>query len=129
MGIKATGILRHIFHGSEESARIGLQFASREEAEQAIETLWENSIGEFQLGGNGYRNAASSFTSEKLEKAKIFFNEKCNITIVPCGFPNCKNQCKDAPIDNLKHSVDYGATFTLEIPFPLVPNEQAKLFS
>lgn len=39
MTLRATGILRHIFHGTDETARVALQFTSVENAKAAKKIL------------------------------------------------------------------------------------------
>ena len=107
--MKCDGSLRHIFHGGDTVAIIGLRFADEKIAKAAIEKL-----PGFEQG----QNAAvliRSFTSDQLEDFKSKMSD-WGLQIKPCGYRHCKKQCSDAEIDNVAHSIDRGAAWTMDVP-------------
>ena len=120
--IKATGHYQHDFTGSNLSGAIGLSFATEEEARDAHSVLGV----EWKISPRAPKILVIGCTHENMPEIKAKL-KGIGLTISPCGWRHCHGQCKDAEIDNLAHSIDYGATFTVEIPRP-VPLEQTTLF-
>jgi hypothetical protein len=118
--VKGVGILCHKFYG-EYSAVIAMQFADEAMAKDAIKTLGTP----WKVGQKSANVLVWSGGRDALEDIKLKFKESYGLKVVPCGMKHCKHQCKNAEIDNLNHSVDYGATF--EIDVPIVPTEQMSL--
>lgn len=114
--MNARGLLQHHFHG-DYSASIVLRFASADCAQGALEVLRE------------FRQSTApdaiiaTLNSDALDKFKDRWRER--ITITPCGHKHCSHQCRNSEIDNVNHSVDYGADFTVDVP--AVPANQMRL--
>ncbi len=119
--IKAKGGLRHRFHG-EYSAVVGFVFEDWAAATQAqaifcgVAGKWVPATKPNALVWIGDSTELDSLKAE-LAKHKL--------VIPPCGSRHCKSQCKDAEIDSVNHSIDYGPAFTLEIE--VVASEQLSL--
>ncbi len=117
--VTAKGMLVHRFWGTY-SAGIALEFASEAHARDALVTLgapWKQ--------GEKCREALVAFVeSDALDDIKARF-AAWGLTITPCGRKHCKHQCRDAPIDNVNHSIDRGANFSVSIP--TIPAEQESL--
>lgn len=118
--VKAEGCLFHHFHG-EYSSTVALAFANESEARSALSTLGSG----WKVGQKNANILVWSGTSEELEILKKDLDEKFLRKNFPCGWKHCKGQCKKAPIDNINHSVDRGASFEVEIECP--PEEQLTL--
>lgn len=115
--VKASGVLRHCFFGSY-TAIIVLRFADKASANDALVTLgnqWKMEHNETHLVWKGDTKELTTLKN----KLRAF-----GLRIQPCGMHRCRTQCQDAEIDNINHSVDYGALF--EIDIPTVPAEQTK---
>lgn len=115
--VHAQGMLRHCFFG-EYSARIVLVFSSEAHAKDAQKTLGDA----WRLAEKTSGVLVAQLSPAQLDAFKTAYPAK----IAPCGRKHCKRQCKDAAIDSLAHSVDYGPDFSVEIP--TTPAEQSALF-
>ena len=110
MKVKGEGILRHMFHGTYRAA-IALAFADAASAADAARALGE---GWKHLEQQGGRGLVWSGETEALERVKKTLARHGYATL-PCGFSHCRHACREAPIDNCNHSVDFGAKFTVEV--------------
>jgi sugar phosphate isomerase/epimerase len=110
MKITARGMLRHYFHGNY-SATVALMFDSPEEAAAALPRLGEG--WEIIAGSPATCIWQGGTDALKAVKAK-FASEGFKLT-VDCGLSSCKGKCRDASIDSLAHSVDFGPPFEVEI--------------
>lgn len=120
MKVTGKGILKHFFHGTYYCG-IALEFLDENTARDAKVVL-----GEDWKPGTKATNALVWFgDGAALDALKIRFADM-NYKSNPCGMRHCKHQCKDAAIDNVNHSVDVGATFTIEVD--VTPPEQGRLF-
>jgi hypothetical protein len=108
--IKATGILRHHFWG-DYSAGMALQFSSEQDAADALEVLssdWKH--------GQDHRDILVwCGTGRQLEEVKKIFQSRGILTIKPCGWSHCEDQCAGQEIDSIRHSIDAGPGFELEL--------------
>lgn len=107
--MRAQGLLRHIFHGTEICAVVRLVFEDEESAER-IEPLLPGWTRQGKAIG-------AALTREQLNA----FKERLpgwDIQIEECGYRHCKHKCRNAEIDSMAHSTDFGPTFTVEIPAP-----------
>lgn len=123
--LHAEGQLRHRFWG-EYSTLIGLTFDNEQEAAAAHRALgvdWKPVSVQGSLTGLVWQGSSSA-----LDAVKELLRERYNLTIAPCGFRHCTTQCKNASIDSVAHSIDYGPAFTLEIPVEEEVPEQLSLF-
>ena len=107
--MKCDGAFRHCFHGGDTAGIIALSFGSEPIARAALEIL-----PGFKLGKNPTA-IIGSFTSEQLNQFKARI-ANWDLQIKPCRMPHCRHQCRDAEIDNVNHSVDYGASWTMDVP-------------
>lgn len=130
MKVTAIGVLRHIFHGTDEAARIVLDCDTPERARNAAAALgpaWEQSTRapHFVVG---------SLTRDELEAFKAL-----RPVVEPCTRRECckpTSRKKGAPprvtrheIDSVAHSIDVGPAFTVTIDCPAyVADEQIPLF-
>ena len=107
---KATGILRHHFHG-DYSCTIGLQIPDAESAARSLTTLGES----WHVGERSSLVLIATLTSEELDAFKAHYKP----ATTPCGRKGCRHKCVGQPIDNVNHSVDVGGQFTVEIAPPI----------
>jgi hypothetical protein len=123
--VKAVGVYQHHFYG-EYLGTIVLRFTDEQCAADALKTLNGSKVelNQFWLLGKKSGNVLC-WTGNTIELMKDRF-KTFNLRILPCGSLHCSDQCKNAEIDNVNHSVDLGATF--EIDIPIVPAEQESLF-
>jgi hypothetical protein len=107
--MKATGFLKHYFHG-DYCCSIGLTFECPESAEAALALLpgWTQ-------GEKNQHILVTTIDSAELDKFKAKA-KKWGLEIKPCGREDCDGQCKGEEIDGVPHSIDYGPTFTLDVP-------------
>ena len=108
---QGTGRLRHCFFG-EYSAVISVHFGTREGAARALVALgagWQHGaeIPEVLVWQGGYADLAAL-------KARL----QGSVRVEPCGRRTCRHGCRDADIDSLAHSIDYGPPFTLSVQYP-----------
>lgn len=118
--VKAEGRLAHKFHGQYYSV-IGLAFQDEASASEALVTLGDD-------WKHGASNRAILVIVADMDKSETI-KEKLkgyDLKIQPCTWKHCRDQCAGAEIDSLRHSIDYGPDFTVNIP--TTPKEQASLF-
>ena len=107
--MKCEGFFRHCFHGTDTTGIIALRFESEPIARGALELL------------PGFRQGKDpaviigAVTQEQLNQFKAII-AGWHLEIQPCGMPHCRTQCRDAEIDNTNHSIDYGASWTMDVP-------------
>ena len=109
---KATGILRHHFHG-DYSCTIGLQFADAESAARSLDTLGDP----WHIGERSPNVLVGTLDSAELDAFKARYAPK----MLPCGRKGCRHKCRNAEIDNVNHSIDTSGPFEVEIPPPTAP--------
>lgn len=109
------GLLRHVFHGTAEAARVILAFDSPEGAALALAIVG----APFAVAEGEPRAIVASFTRETLQAFKDA--HAARIAIDPCGFRHCHPRakttiapCKATAIDSLTHSIDVGPRFTFD---------------
>jgi hypothetical protein len=105
----AQGGLRHQYHGAY-TAVVALLFANDEAAEGALKTL----------GAPWKRGKATAITAvvdraglDDLKEAL----EAYDLKITKCGRKDCGTQCQYQDIDGCPHSIDFGPTFSVRIPY------------
>ena len=106
----AKGQLAHHFWGTY-SASIALAFDSAGEAEAANAVLgsaWKRGPHAVSLIAH-VDKAGLDAIKERFAGAGFY------LTVPPCGWRHCKGRCRQAPIDSLAHSVDYGPEFALTV--------------
>ena len=117
--VKADGILSHKFHGTYSSV-IGLQFSNENAAQDALSTLGDS----WKVGEENATVLVWSGDRDSLESIKVKL-KGYGLQVKPCTYKHCKDHCKNAEIDGLPHSIDYGPPFTVEIP--TIAREQLSL--
>lgn len=88
---------------------VGLRFDTAAIAAAAVEKLPGFKVGKDPTV------IVAAFTSKTLDEFKATIS-KWNLQITPCGFHHCKTQCRDAEIDNMNHSIGFGASLTMDVP-------------
>ena len=121
--VKCTGILRHHFWG-HYVAGIALEFENEKAALDALEIFSRDSAWKGIEQGETHKTILV-LTTEVIDAVKATL-EKYRYKSIPCGRASCRHGCRNAEIDNLNHSIDLGAKFTLEID--TTPMEQEVLF-
>lgn len=121
--VRCTGILRHHFWG-HYVAGIALEFEDEKAALDALEVLNRDNGWKGIEQGETHKNILV-LTTEVIDAVKATL-EKYRYKSIPCERASCKHGCRNAEIDNVHHSVDLGARFTLEID--TTPQEQERLF-
>lgn len=118
--VKADGVLRHGFFG-KYVATIVLVFADAESARDGLKTLGEGWEPGKMKEGKAIVWLGDSAALDAVKATFARFGLK-----TACGYEHCKHRCKDAGIDSVNHSVDFGPPFEVEIP--VTPGEQTSLF-
>lgn len=113
MKAKAQGILRHQFWGTY-SATVGLVFDSEAEASATLRVLgepWERSEKNAMV-------LIACVESEALNRLKQRLLGLGAVEVDCGGAFGCESHCRDAEIDSVAHSVDYGPGWSFEIEVP-----------
>jgi hypothetical protein len=119
MQVTAEGIVLHGFFGKYVGT-IGLSFKHAEHAQAALAQLgepWKASAKNpcvlvCRASGDAFNGARDAL-------------ERFNLERTPCGLSHCEHQCREAPIDNVNHSIDRGGNFT--VSFEISPPGQLDL--
>lgn len=107
----AMGKLFHHFHGTYWVSVVFV--ADKDEnLTKLMEYLQKNvPTGTWELID---KRAVWSGTRDSLSVLKVEL-DKLHKENMPCGYKSCPTECSDAEIDSIKHSVDYGPVFKIQV--------------
>lgn len=122
------GMLRHIFHGTAEAARLILAFDTHEAAAAALAIVG----APFTIVSKDPRCLYATLSADELRAFKETHATADRVTFLPCSYKHChpraksaEGPCKAHAIDALTHSVDVGPPFAINLG-TVTPPEAAR---